>query len=114
MTKDELVAAITKAVKEYINYPEVFDHDPQLRIVQARNEVIPITGRDALAGRAFNQETIECAASVEGDSYESAMDFQAELDPQFAPIKSLVTTDAAGHMRVNQAAVEKLAAELAQ
>ena len=66
MTQEELVKAIAHAVTLYINAPEYFDENPQLRINPATFDVVAINGKDMLEGIADNEEAIEDEAQPKG------------------------------------------------
>ncbi len=110
MTREELISAITHAVTQYVDAPEYFDANPQLRINPATLDVVAINGRDELEGIADNVEAIEDEAAAQGDETEDATDWQASQDPEFYSIKEYVITDATGKMKPDKKAIEKLAA----
>ncbi|MDE5875449.1 MAG: hypothetical protein K2H15_07355 [Muribaculaceae bacterium] len=109
MTQEELVKAIAHAVTLYINAPEYFDENPQLRINPATFDVVAINGKDMLEGIADNEEAIEDEAAAQGDETEDATDWQAAQDPDFYAIKDYVVVDAGGKMHLDNKAIEQLA-----
>ncbi|MDE6576758.1 MAG: hypothetical protein K2K58_01125 [Muribaculaceae bacterium] len=109
MNKEELIKAITHAVTLYVDAPDFFDANPQLRINPATLDVVAINGKDALEGIADNMEAIEEAAAAQGDESEAASDWQTAQNPDFYAIKDYVIKDAAGKLKVDVKAVEKLA-----
>lgn len=109
MTQEDLINAITHAVKLYTNSPEYFDANPQLRINPATLDVEPINGKDELEGIADSVEAIEDEAAAQGDETESATDFQASQDPDFYSIKDYVIVAADGKMKPDEKAIAKLA-----
>lgn len=109
MTQEELISAITHAVKLYTNSPEYFDANPQLRINPLTFDVVAINGKDELEGIADSVEAIEDEAAAQGDETEDATDFQASQDPDFYSIKDYVLINKEGKMEPDKKAIIRLA-----
>ncbi|MDE6336305.1 MAG: hypothetical protein K2J63_03355 [Muribaculaceae bacterium] len=109
MTREELVKAITHAVTLYVDSPEYFDANPQLRINPATFDVVAVNGKDAYTDIADSVEAIEDEAAAQGDETEDATDFQASQDPDFYAIKDYVVKESDGRLKVDVKAVERLA-----
>lgn len=92
MSKEELVKAITHAVTLYVDSPEYFDANPQLRINPNTLDVVAVNGKDAYKDMAFADEAIEEAAAAQGDESEDSTDFQSSMNPDFYAIKDYVIT----------------------
>ncbi|MDE5886165.1 MAG: hypothetical protein K2G90_11250 [Muribaculaceae bacterium] len=109
MTREELVKAIAHAVTLYVDAPDYFDANPQLRINPATLDVVAINGKDELEGIADNMEAIEEETLAQGDETEDAMDWQVAQNPDFYAIKDYVIKDKDGKLKVDEKAVESLA-----
>ncbi|MDE6443452.1 MAG: hypothetical protein K2K64_03375 [Muribaculaceae bacterium] len=109
MTREDFIKAITHAVTLYVDAPDYFDANPQLRINPATFDVVAINGRDELEGIADNVEAIEEETAAQGDETEDATDWQATQNPDFYAMKDYVVKDKDGKLKVNEKAVEELA-----
>lgn len=109
MTRKEFIDAISHAVTLYIESPEYFDANPQLRVNPATLDVVAVNGKDAYEDMAFSEEAIEEETAAQGDETEDATDFQSSQNPDFYAIKDYVVKEPDGKMRINVKAVEELA-----
>ncbi len=109
MTRKELIEAISHAVTLYIDSPEYFDANPQLRINPATLDVVIENGKDAYKDMAFSEEAIEEETAAQGDETEDATDFQASQNPDFYAVKDYIEKEPDGKLKINITAVEKLA-----
>ena len=109
MTREDLIKAINHAVTLYVDAPDYFDANPQLRINPATFDVVAINGKDALEGIADNEEAIEEAAAAQGEETEDVTDWQVAQNPDFYAIKEYVVKDKDGKLKINEKAVETLA-----
>ena len=95
MERKDFVKAVTDLVQEYIDNWDRFDSNPQIRVNPQLLYVEAIDGRAMLEGIGDSDEAIENAAYAHGDESMSATDFQAKENPDFYPIKELIS--AVGH-----------------
>lgn len=109
MTRDELIKAISHAVTLYVDSPEYFDSNPQLRINPATFDVVAVNGKDAYSDMADSVEAIENEAAAQGDETEDATDWQADQNPDFFAIKNYVIKEPNGKLKIDSEAVARLA-----
>ena len=109
MKKEEFVKAIADLVQEYIDNFDRFDSNPQIRVNPELLYVEAIDGSAMLEGIGDSDEAIEDAAYAEGDETMSSSDYQAKQNPDFYPIKGLITPVAHNVSVPDAAAIEKIA-----
>lgn len=110
MTREEFTNAVTELVTQYIETVDRFDNNPQLRVNPVTFAIDLATGNDLLEEIAYSNEAIEEAAAAERPASEDAADYQAAQNPDFYPLRSLVRINSEGEDRVDEKAVENVAA----
>lgn len=90
MKKDEFVKAAKAMVEVYLNNPDTFKGDAQLRVNPELLTVDMETEGEFQSDLEDSDEAIEDAAYAQGDETEAASDYQAAQNPDFYPAKTLV------------------------
>lgn len=107
MTRQEFSDNVTGIVKLYLENTYDFDTNPQLRISAARDIDI-INGSELLADIADNNEAVEEAAGAQGAEYMDSTDAQVRRNPDFVPVKKLISKGADGKYAPDMNAIHRL------
>lgn len=91
MTKEEFKLTVKHEVEDYIRNWDQFGHNPRLRVNPANLELRIYTASDFARAVEDADEVIENAAIAEGDETEQAGDWQAQQNPDFYPLRSLIS-----------------------
>ncbi len=108
MTHEELSKKISDLVEEYIENFDRFDSNPQIRVNPALDRVALVNGSDMLAEIEDSDEAVEDAAAADGAETEDASDYQASQNPDFYPVKKLLTITESGKTVPDKAAIKKI------
>lgn len=110
MTQDHLKNNMIELVGRYIANADSFDSNPQLRIVPATMSMTIVNGRDMLAEIEVSDENVDDEAGVDGERSEEYADYQASRNPDFYPVRALITEDVDKRTIPDANAIEHIAA----
>lgn len=109
MAKTALKDSIYKLVQEYIDNWDLYDSNPQIRVNPEMKTATLVNGSDMQEEIEDSDEAIENAGGAQGAETEDADDYQVMQNPDFYPVKTLLTTNKKGEVEVNEKEVEKIA-----
>lgn len=109
MAQTALKDSIDKLVQEYIDNWDLYDSNPQIRVNPEMKTATLVDGSDMQEEIEDSDEAIENAAGAQGAETEDADDYQVMQNPDFYPVKTLLTTNNKGEVEVNEKEVEKIA-----
>lgn len=91
MKREEFVKAVTDLVQRYIDNFDLFDSDPQLRVNPASLEMSLVNSSEMRTAIEYSDEALEEAAASQGATYEDSTDLQVRQNPDFYPLRTLLT-----------------------
>ena len=109
MKNEDFTTTLVDIVQDFIDNFDRYDSDPQLRVNPQEKRAMVINGRDLYDEVEDSDEAVENAAAAEGAENEEAMDFQARENPDFYPMRTLLTTDKKGRTVPNIIRIEAIA-----
>ncbi len=92
MKREEFIERVKHLVSLYIENDNLFDQSPQLRVNPVALEMTIVNGGDIASDIADSEEIVEAAAGSDRPADEDADDFQVAQNPDFYPVKELITT----------------------
>lgn len=101
MTKQEFTDNIRRIVANYTADAAEMSSDPQLRINPLSLHASVVTAQEMQNEIAYTDEDIDASAAAEGDATESADDYEARQDPDFYPLRTLLSEDSIANLVSN-------------
>lgn len=109
MTRKEFTDRIYGIVNNYINYYiDGRGDDPQIRVNPLSLYTDLVADRDHMLDIGYSDEAIGEAAAADTETYADAMDRQARQNPDYYPVKSLITHDPEGKAVADTRAIDTL------
>lgn len=94
MNRQDFIDNISRIVANYTENRDEMVDDPQLRINPMTLYASVVTAQEMQNEIAYTDEDIEVNAAAEGDASESADDYEGKQDPDFYPLRTLLTKGA--------------------
>lgn len=105
MTRKDFIDTITEYVQGYIDNPGMMGDDPQIEYNPVTEVISMVYDGSMLTDIGYSDEVIESAAAADRAEDKEADDYQAQQNPDFYAVRTLVTDG-----RPNADAIAKIAA----
>lgn len=94
MDRQEFIDNVKRIAKVYSENVTELTDDPQLRVNPMNLRMSVVTAQEMQNEIAYTDEDIDVNAAAEGDESESSDDYEAKQDPDFYPLRELLSDNA--------------------